>query len=270
MNKKVSIIIVAISLVAAAGGITAGVKANNEKRVAQKEIDALREKLNAKVEAPAPVKETPSAPIATLKEAPTVETNDVAVLMEELAAKNAELDRLRAELEARQNNQRPPRQSWQERMAQMKEENPEQYAEMVQRRTEFQQRMRNDQFQRLTTLGELDTSNMTPEELANHTALVEKLSAMWEQTGQFDPENPPNREAMREIFGNMREVGQMMDQERTYMFKQLGTDVGLTGGEADDFAGYVQSIIDATSMRPPRGGDRGPRGGGGNTDGGGN
>ncbi len=266
MNKKISATFLATSLVVAAGGITAGIKANNEKLVLQKEMDALREKINAQQGAPkAPVEETP---LVAMQDISQTDTNDVATLLEELSLRNAELERLRAQLEESRNNRRQPGQFWQDRMAQMKEEDPEGYAEMVQRRTEFQERMRDDQFQRISKLSEVDTSNMTTEELANHTALIEKLSSMWEMTGEFDPENPPNREAMREIFGSMREIGQMMDQERTVMFKQLGNDVGLSGEEAENFASYVDSVIEATSMRPPRGMRGGPRpggdGGGGN------
>jgi len=260
MNKQASLIIAFAALAVAAGGISASVRANKEKALVQKKMDALLDKLNEQTVAPEPDPEQ-DAPLTAFQETEEIYTNKVASLLEELAANDAEIQRLRSELEALQNNPRPSRESFRDRMERMKEEDPERYAEMIQRRTEFQERIRDDQFNRLTALADVDTSHMTPEELANHTALLDKLSTMWEQTGEFDPENPPDREQMREIFGSMREIGDMMDQERTFMFRQLGSDVGLAGSEAEEFASYVESVIEATTMRPPRG-MRGPRGGG--------
>ena len=268
MHKRVLVLITMASLIAAAGGISFGIKATSAQKAAQNEAQALRNQLDDQKTSPSP---TNTAPLVAIKELASMGTNDVASLQEQIAARDAELARLRAELENRSNTGQP-RQSFQERMAQLKEEDPERYAEMIQRRTERQQQMRYDQANRLATVVNMDTSGMTEEELANHNALVEKLSAIWEQTGTFDPENPPDRETMRDLFGSMREIGEMMDQERSVIFRQLGNEVGLSGQEATDFAAYVQSIIDATTMRSPMRGDRGQRGAGrdGGNSGGGN
>lgn len=260
MDKKIPLIIAAVSLVAAAGGISFGIKANNEKNAALEKAQALMAQNGTKRQKAAP-EELESTPLVALKQVSDLSTNDVAKLQEQLAARDAELERLRAELERRRDD-RNPRQSFQERMAQMKEEDPERYAEMIQRRTERAEQMRYDQATRLATFMDMDTRGMSEEELANHNALIEKLTALWDVSGEFDPENPPNWEAMREAVGDFREFGAMMDQERSVMLRQLGTDVGLAGTDADEFSAYVQSIIDTTSMRPPRGMRGGPRGGG--------
>ncbi len=262
MKNKIPAIIALISLVAAAGGITVGLKATTAKNAAQREAEALRAKLNATDARATPDREeqAESTPLVALKDIAESGTNDVAELQEQLAAREAELARLRAEMERR--NDRGPRQSFQERMAQLKEEDPERYAEMIQQRTERQQQMRYDQASRLAMFTEMDTSNMTEEQLANHTQLMEKLNALWAATGDFDPENPPDWRAIREAVGDFRELGQMMDQERSYMFTQLGAEVGLSGTDSQDFASYVNEIIDATSLRPPRGMRGGGRDGG--------
>jgi hypothetical protein len=158
---------------------------------------------------------------------------------------------------------RPPRQreSFEERMARMKEEDPEGYEEMIAQRLERRERMRYGLAERTASFMDLDTSRMTETELANHEQLVEKMARVWELTDQFpDPDEPPDREIMREMFGIMREVQPMLDQERNVMFKQLGSDLGYEGGEAEEFAAYVEEIIDITSMRSPFSGGR--RGGG--------
>lgn len=260
MNNRIPVIIALVSTVAAVGGIAVGVKATNEKNAAKQEVEALRNTLGAEDVAALPSEEpTEAAPVIALKELSEVSTNELSDLQEQLAARDAELARLRAEIERR--NNRGPRQSFQERMAQMKEEDPERYAEMIQRRTERQEQMRYDQATRLAMFTEIDTSGMTEEQLANHNELMEKLTALWEVTEEFDPESPPNWREISEAVGGFRELGQLMDQERSYMFKQLGTEVGLTGTDSDDFAAYVEDIIDSTSLRPPRGMRGGRRGG---------
>jgi hypothetical protein len=142
-------------------------------------------------------------------------------------------------------------------MARMKEEEPERYAEMIKRRTERTEQLRYDQASRIATFMDMDTSSMSPEELANHNLLLEKLSGLWEQTAAFDPEQPPDRETMQTIFETVGDVRSLMEQERTVMLKQLGAEVGLSGDDAEDFSSYVQEIISATSLRWPRGGRRG-------------
>ncbi len=258
-------IILLIAAVAAIGGIATGLTATVKKNATEKELTTLREQLNEQNQPSQAPEKTEAAPLTTLKEVDqlTLETNNIAELQEQLAEREAELARLQAELESLRNNQRPPRQSFQERMAQIKEEDPERYAEMVKRNTERHEQMRYDQASRLATLMDLDTSGMSDEELANHSQLVENLSTLWEKSGEFDPENPPDRETMREVFGTLREIGDLMDQERAYMFKQLGADVGLSGTDAEDFSAYIGEILDTTTMWPPRG-NRGGRPGGGN------
>lgn len=151
-------------------------------------------------------------------------------------------------------------------MARMKAEDPEGYAEMIKRREEFQEKIKYNMAERTATFMDLDTANMTEEEREIHELLVEKMATIWALTDQFnDPEQPPDRDAMRELFAATREVRPLMEQERTIMFKQLGTDLGYEGTDAQDFATHVEDIISATSLQTimPRGGGRGGGGGGG-------
>jgi hypothetical protein len=255
MTKNHSIIITFLAIAVAIGGISFGVRAAHQKAKLQEEAQALRDQLHAAGVLPA--REAASKGI-TLKESSGSETNAVSTLQEQLTARDAELERLRAELAEQQN--RPPRESFQDRMARMKEEEPERYKEMVKNRAEWQEKMRYDQANRLATFMDLDTSTMTDEELKNHNLLIEKLTGIWEQTAIFDPEQPPDREAWSQIRETIQEVNGLMDKERSVLFKQLGGDVGLSGADAEDFASYAESIMQATTLRPPRG-RRGPSGG---------
>ena len=252
MKKNIPVIITLLSVAVATGGISFGVRAAHQKTKLQEEAQALRDQLNARGE---PASE--EAVAGALKEVSGSETNEASSLQEQLAARDAELERLRAELAERQN--RPQRESFQDRMTRMKEDDPERYAEMVQSRTERKEQMRYNQANRLALYMDMDTSSMTPEELANHNLLVEKLTVVWEKTAEYDPTQPPTRETMHEMFSTLREVNDLMEQERGVMLKQLGKEVGLSGSEAEDFAAYTESIISATTLRSPRGG-RGPSG----------
>ena len=257
MKKKVPFIITLLSLAIAAGGISFGVRASNQAARLQAEAQVLRDQLNSRSALPDPEPADENTTGVALKEFPGSETNDVSALQEKLAARDAELEKLRAEWAEKKN--RPRRESFQDRMNRMKEEDPERYEEMVKSRTEHKEQLRYSQANRLATLMDVDTSSMTPDELANHNLLVEKLTGLWELTDSYDPSLPPDRETMHQIFSTVREAGDMMEMERNVMLRQLGKDVGLSGSEAEDFAAYTESIISATTLRPPRGG-RGPFG----------
>lgn len=258
MKKNIPVIITLLSLAVAAGGITFGLSAANQKSRLQAEAQALRDQLDALSALPdrsEPASE--EGTVVALKELAGMDTNGTTSLQEQLDARDAELERLRAELARRQD--RSNRESFQDRMTRMKEEDPERYAEMIKSRTERTEQLRYDQASRLATFMDMDTSTMTPEELANHNLLLEKLTGLWEQTATFDPEQLPDREAVRAIFASVGDVRTLMEQERAVMLRQLGTEVGLSGSDTEDFSSYVQEIISATSFRWPRGG----RGGGG-------
>ena len=84
------------------------------------------------------------------------------------------------------------------------------------------------------------------------------MAEVWELTDLFNnPEEPPDRESMRELFGAINEARPLMDTERTTMFRQLANDLGYDGVEASEFSSYVEEIISATTIQPPRGGRRG-------------
>ncbi|MEE9367845.1 MAG: hypothetical protein V3V05_03165 [Pontiella sp.] len=252
MNKNIPTSIVAVSLIIALVSIASALSLSNKRKA---EISALRDQI-AQMEAS-------RLNIDPVLLAESIETNDVSVLKSMIVEKDAELVALKTEPEAVQREERPPRESWDDRMARMKEEEPEEYAEMVKRREERQTEMRYNLAERTATFLDLDTSNMTEEELANHNLLVEKMASVWELTEQFqDPEATPDREAMRELYDIAQEVRPLMRDERTIMFKQLGTDLGYEGQDAENFASHVEEIIGATSLQLP-GGGRGGRGGGG-------
>ena len=265
MKKRIPLIAAALAIAVAVAGVMSASKASKEKSEAEEEARNLRQQLVwLQGDLDKTRDGTHSTPRATFPSG-TINTNDIDQLKALLARKDAELEALALDLATKQENQRPKRESFEERIAKMKAEDPEGYAEMVQKRQEFQQKMRYNLAERTATFMDLDTSTMTAEERENHELLVEKMANVWELTAQFqDPEAAPDREAMRELFTEINAVRPLMDQERTVMFKQLGSELGYEGEDADAFATHVEDIIGATSLQMPRGGGgRGGRGGGG-------
>jgi len=248
MKKSLPILISTVSVIAAIGGMAFGMKASNQQKAAEQEARSLREQLAAQNDQILPA-ETNATPLIAFQDS-SGDTNELAYLKAVLAERDAELDRLRAP--------QPPRESFEERMAKLKQEDPAGYAERIQRRQERQQTMRYNLAERTVTFMDLDTTHMTTAERENHELLVEKMAHVWSLTEPLqDPEQPPDREAMRELYNEIREVRPLINQERTVMFKQLGTDLGYEGNDAQDFADHVEDIISATSLQMPRSGRRG-------------
>jgi hypothetical protein len=259
MKFNSSTLITAVSLLVALTSVSFAVKARKQRKLAIAEMKAMQQQM-AEQKSLTPRRRSPEPQRPTFSA--SAETNAAGLVA--LQTTTAEP----AEGEQEKKKERPQRESFEDRMAKMKAEDPEGYAEMVQKRGERQQEMRYNLAERTATFMDLDTSNMTVEERANHEMLVEKMANIWALSDQFqDPEQAPNREAMGEMFNEMREARPLMAQERTIMFKQLGADLGYEGEDSQVFATHVEEIISATSMQMPT--SRGGRGGGGGGDRGG-
>lgn len=257
MNKNTPYIVAAAAALVALFSVVSAFSQSAKKKAALAEVLALQTEL-ANLEADVP---EPSSEPEIVYLTQDGGTNELTALKNQLAEKDAQIERLQGNEEPRREERQ--RESWEDRMARMKVEEPEEYAEMIKRREERQQEMRYNVAERTATFMDLDTTGMSAEELENHEALVAKMANIWELTDQFqDPEAPPNREAMRELFTEVREVRPMMEVERGVMLKQLGADMGYEGDDAEAFATYVEDIYEATSVPMPGRGGRGGRGGG--------
>ena len=244
MKKQIPTIIIALFLAITIGSLSFGISALHKKKTAEEENNQLRMQIT-RMKAPLPDTD-PATPLTPYQQL-AADTNALTKL-------EAEVARLDAELAAEK--QKPPqREGWAERMDRMKEENPEGYAEIVKRRKERQEAIRYNLAERTANFVELDTAFMTDSERENHELLIEKMSNVWKLTEQFgDTENPPNRESMHQLFAAIQEARPLMDMERNTMFRQLANDLGYDGEETQDFSNYIEDIISATTIQPPRGG----------------
>jgi type IV secretory pathway VirB10-like protein len=243
MKANTQTLIIALSIAIAATGLSAAAMATRQKKLAQAEAQALRQQL-AELQARALRSRatTPPAPDQTDREA-IGKTNALATSQGSPA-----------EAEADGQQERPQRESFTDRIARMKEEDPKGYAEMTKRRDEMQQAIKYDVAKRMATIMDFNTTNMGDSEREAHEQLVSKMGRVWELMEQMqNPEEGNMRETMGELFIQIQQARPLMDQERATMFKILGTDLGYEGQVAEDFAAHIEDIINATTIQMPRG-----------------
>ena len=192
---------------------------------------------------------------------------DLAPLQAENAALKTQLDNLRAELAKLQAaaeapapepaaEEPPRRMTRQERMEQLKRENPERYAEMERRRQEFQARMEEFQTRRDDFFANIDLELLTPtqqemhfqytEALAKQQAAIDRMRALAESGEEATEED---RAAIRESF---RLVRGLQGAERDALLSAVATSMGLQAGEeTETFVGVIKEVYDFTGMMPP-------------------
>jgi len=246
MKKTALFIIAAASIAAAVGGLAFGTAAIRQRKSLEAETRALRRQL-ARLSTP----EATNTNAAGSTVSPALFSTEISRLRGQLAEKESELEQLRTAMPA---TNRPPREGFAERMARMKEDDPEGYAEVLERRQERQQAMRYGMAERTAAFMDIDTSGMSPEERTNHELLIEKMADVWTLTEQFQSlENTPDPELRRELAGKIREVSPLLEQERAAILRQLGSELGYEDDDAAAFAAHIEDIFNATTIRPPRG-----------------
>lgn len=248
MNKNMPYIIAGIAFLVALVSVGSAISMLFKNKAAKAEILELQTQVAHMRAAVPDVKPEPE--IIYLNN--SGDANEISALKIQLAEKEAQIQELQTDTNRPAQRSRVDRQSLQESMAQMREEDPAGYAERIQTRSERQEEMRYNLEERTASFMDLDTSMMTEEELANHELLVAKMEQISEMTGQLqDPEAAADSEAIREMMALAREVQPLMEVERSVMFKQLGSDLGYKGEDAEVFATNIEFIIDATSMQMP-------------------
>jgi len=144
---------------------------------------------------------------------------------------------------------RPRRQPFAERMEQLKQEHPEQYAEMQKRREEYRQSAEQRAQDRAEFLSAVDTQRMSEEQRENHEKLLatvaraNELRALMEKPGV--ERTPELRSEIGEVFATL---GELYGSERRFMFEETARSVGYEGTQVGEFADQMQTIIDNTTM----------------------
>ena len=151
------------------------------------------------------------------------------------------------------------------RMEEMREKEPERYAQMTNRMAQWRQNMARRTSDRLEFFASLDTAAMSPKQRANHEKLQSLLARQDELMQQLNPSDTSITDAQREK--NFREMHEMRHQihdleqaERDMLLHQTARNLGYKGADAREVVETIKTIYDATqSFGGPHGG-RGRRG----------
>ena len=222
----------------------------------------------------------PESSTATVAAA-SIDANSVQALQRQVASLQAERDKLRAELTAAQAAQaaraKPTtpvvptpvtvttnaarRASFDDRMAQLKTEDPARYAEMQKQRDDFRQRLQTQADERAEYLKNVDITGLTDEQRANHEKLlqaVEQARATMAQIATLSPEDAAA--ARQQMAATMGAVADLYQQERRALLEQAGRAMEYQqDADIAKFADYIQQICDQTTLPRGFGGGRGGR-----------
>lgn len=251
MNQKQNLLIIIATALIAVGAVTAAIKQNEKRKAAETELDSLKTLIDA-----VPTTQPQLSAENTPESSAQLEQLQAEIDTLKEALGNAEQQLViyqKNENEAQQEQpQTPERESYADRMARLKDEDPEEYQRIVDERRERQEALQYNLAERTAIFLDMDTSFMNPEELANHEQLVDKMATVFELTQQFeDPENTPNRANMREMWSAIGEARPLMERQRITLFEKTFRDqIGMSNEEAADMAAYIEHLNEATSINP--------------------
>lgn len=155
----------------------------------------------------------------------------------------------------------------QERMENLRKENPERYAQvtnwLARMRRNFEEHSQNT----MAILASVNTSGMSAKARKTHEeyrALMQQRDDLVNQMQQENLGAEERREIDRQLFENNRNLTQLGAEERKNLLTATAKAYGIEGAEAEELMSDVRAVYDATEgngwMRPQRGGrGRGPR-----------
>lgn len=145
----------------------------------------------------------------------------------------------------------------------LREEDPERYAEIQARRTEAQQRVRDSFARKAAHFLYRDTATMDDVERAEYEHMLGLLGETWQMAEQLqspDLNREERWEIRRDVMNNVRTLTPMLEAERDREFYQLAQQLGYDDQRAGEFVDYINDMIEVSTFGSIM---RGPRGGGG-------
>jgi hypothetical protein len=247
MNQKQNVLLITIAILIAVGAGTAAIKQNEKRKAVETELASLKALIDTV--------QTPSEPTPT----PTPDTTEMDQLKSELARLQETLENTQEKLIIYQQQtpeptltQNPERESFADRMARLKEEDPEEYQRIINERQERQKNTQYSLAQRTAIFMDMDTSYMSEAELENHNAFVDALASIFEYSQEFNNSDvQPNRRQMREVWQQVREAQPIVDQQRKTIFMStFRQDLNMSDTEAEALYSNLEHIMDVTTLAP--------------------
>lgn len=171
-------------------------------------------------------------------------------LQDALAAQQAQ------DPEQAQQGEQPRRRSWQERMEEMKKNDPERYKAEMERRERFMNEMAQARTERANFLDDIDTDLLSQEQKQVHAQYVATLAKQDALEQEFRKHMEEGTQPTEELQTAMRETRDAMrslrEAERSALLSAIATSMGLSGNAVSDFSELVTDVFSATSGFPGR------------------
>jgi hypothetical protein len=159
-----------------------------------------------------------------------------------------------------------PRRERRDWMEELREQDPERYAERVQRQEEARQRVQDSFARKAAHFLERDQASMSDAQRADYETMLGLLGDTWQLAERLQDDQTPREERgeiRRELMSNARILRPMLEQERDQQFYELGRRLGYDESGAVQFVDYITEMVEITSFGSIWQGGRGGRGGSG-------
>lgn len=143
----------------------------------------------------------------------------------------------------------PPRQSWRERMEEMRKNAPERYTQMTNRFTQWRRDQEARARDKIDFLSSIDTSRMSADARKTHRdlqALIVRREELGARLQDEDLSDDDRGKLMRELGDSHRELMRLNGEERKNLFDETAKGLGFTGADAKEFTATIQEVIEAT------------------------
>jgi hypothetical protein len=138
---------------------------------------------------------------------------------------------------------------WLERL---REEDPERYEEVVQRRAEMRQRINESFARKAAHFLYRDTEAMTPEEQVAHADMLSLLESTWALAEQVQDDSLPweeRRTMRRELMEQVAVLQPMLEVARNQELYQMGVQLGYDEEGAVQFVEYINDMNEVTTFQ---------------------
>ncbi len=160
----------------------------------------------------------------------------------------------------RPERERPERR---DRMAELRENDPERYEQMMEQRAAFRQRVQDGFARQTAHFLYRDRDHMSAEEQQTYDYMLGLLGETWQladraQDAELSREE--RREMSQRLMQNTRELRPLLAEQRDREFHQMALQLGYDNTGAVEFVDYINEMIDMTTLSGPWMGRRGRRG----------
>lgn len=188
--------------------------------------------------------------------APTELERDLRVRIQNLETtlrdRELEIRRLQRRLESPPANEaarpRIDRQDWLENL---RKNDPEQYAQIIERRRNTQNIVNKSFARKAAHFLYRDISHLSEEEIAEHEYMVGLLGETWRLADQMHADSVTREErwqTRRQLMENVRELTPMMGDARDREIFDLALELGYDETGALDFVDYINEMIEVTTF----------------------